>query len=190
MRRPPGLQRLRHVFRKEERRPHVLPLPRLRPRRTRGLRAQDFRSGAAIGNGKAYRFRMRFSDAQNSSIGSIPVTLAPSRVKGSDRNPPPQPISMAFNSFEGAESPPLIRTPPLDFLHDKLKAGGIDGMEGAELAPFVPPFGRKPFEAPQLFCVQGWTSPCFCLNLHRWPFCFSSDAKAVSSGFLTALLPA
>ena len=42
----------------------------------------------------------------DSSIGSIPVTLAPSRVMGSDRIPPPQPISITLSPSSGRNAVP------------------------------------------------------------------------------------
>ena len=138
---PPGLTRSPHAAQEERRgRRHARPLPcSARRRSSRPARPgprpswRDSRSRAPIAR------RAGAATSMLRSAASMPTTVAPSRVSGSDSRPPPQPISSRRTPSSGRSPPPS--RPKWRRIVSRMKAepDGVEDVQRLELALGVPP---------------------------------------------------
>ena len=112
------------------------------------------------------------------SSGSAPSTSNPSRAIGSDRSPPPQPMSSRRQPLEGPERPVV----PLETLHrklaDELQPNRVELVQRRELAVGVPPFGGHPRELGHLGVVHGRCSGgAACLGHRHLPKAWRAESR-------------
>ena len=89
-----------------------------------------------------------------SAAGSMPVTSAPSRAKGSHTSPPPQPMSSTLKSARLAG--PLASRPnlPAELVADIGEAQRVDAVERPEGTALVPPLPGEPREPCDFLGVE------------------------------------